>query len=59
MGVPQRPLRAPDAHGDGRERGAAARRGLVVSVATPGQGGLGHVNEREHADVGDGPVSLF
>ena len=31
--------------------GARARRGLVVSVATPGQGGLGHVNEREHADV--------
>ena len=30
---------------------AAATRGIVVSVATPGQGGLGHVNEREHAYV--------
>jgi len=27
---------------------AAAWQGLVVSVATPGQGGLGHVNERPH-----------
>ena len=30
---------------------AAAGRGLVVSVATPGQGGLGHVNERPHEYV--------
>jgi len=30
---------------------AGAGRGLIVSVATPGQGGLGHVNERPHEYV--------
>eukprot|EP00933_Yihiella_yeosuensis_P079587 TRINITY_DN9262_c0_g1_i2.p1 TRINITY_DN9262_c0_g1~~TRINITY_DN9262_c0_g1_i2.p1 ORF type:complete len:217 (-),score=48.47 TRINITY_DN9262_c0_g1_i2:49-699(-) len=30
---------------------AAAGRGLIVSVATPGQGGLGHVNEQPHEYV--------
>lgn len=30
---------------------AGAGKGLVVSVATPGQGGLGHVNERPHEYV--------
>jgi len=30
---------------------AGTGRGLVVSVATPGQGGLGHVNERPHEYV--------
>lgn len=32
---------------------AGTGRGLVVSVATPGQGGLGHVNERPHEYVID------
>ncbi|CAJ1343610.1 unnamed protein product [Effrenium voratum] len=30
---------------------AGARKGLVLSVATPGQGGLGHVNEQTHEYV--------
>ncbi|CAL1153563.1 unnamed protein product [Cladocopium goreaui] len=30
---------------------AAAGKGLILSVATPGQGGLGHVNEQPHEYV--------
>eukprot|EP00930_Biecheleria_cincta_P005917 TRINITY_DN106875_c0_g1_i1.p1 TRINITY_DN106875_c0_g1~~TRINITY_DN106875_c0_g1_i1.p1 ORF type:complete len:266 (+),score=28.16 TRINITY_DN106875_c0_g1_i1:56-853(+) len=32
---------------------AGTGRGLIISVATPGQGGLGHVNERPHEYVID------
>lgn len=32
---------------------AGTGRGLIISVATPGQGGLGHVNERPHQYVID------